>query len=283
MSEAFAHLHVASGFSLRYGASTPATLVERAAALGQPALALTDRDGLYGAIRFVQACDDAGIAPVLGVDLGGHEPASTRLSLPVHPAARPSAPGCSCRLARLVRGTPAGRRHRGGRPPRAARGAGPTRCVAASTSTRVTPASPSSPAGRLGRAAPGAGWGRLCRLVTSTHLSGERGAPVSSAALLAEHATDPRNGDLALTVLLGPDSDVGRALLASDDPTGPGPCCTPGGRCCRGAASSSRWSTTAARSGSPASLGHAGAAAGAGPRGRRAGRAHRTRSGTPTR
>ena len=69
MSEAFAHLHVASGFSLRYGASTPATLVERAAALGQPALALTDRDGLYGAIRFVQACDEAGIAPVLGVDL----------------------------------------------------------------------------------------------------------------------------------------------------------------------------------------------------------------------
>ena len=67
--------------------------------------------------------------------------------------------------------------------------------------------------GQAGGAAPGAGWGRLCRLVTSTHLSGERGAPVSSAALLAEHATDPRNGDLALTVLLGPGSDVGRALL----------------------------------------------------------------------
>ena len=42
MHDAFAHLHVASGFSLRYGASTPAALVERAAALGQPALALTD-------------------------------------------------------------------------------------------------------------------------------------------------------------------------------------------------------------------------------------------------
>ena len=74
MSEAFAHLHVASGFSLRYGASTPATLVERAAAHGQPALALTDRDGLYGAIRFVQACDEAGIAPVLGVDLAVSAP-----------------------------------------------------------------------------------------------------------------------------------------------------------------------------------------------------------------
>src|SRR5680860_1879702 len=63
MRDAFAHLHVASGFSLRYGASTPAALVERAASLGQPALALTDRDGLYGAVRFVQACDEAGIAP----------------------------------------------------------------------------------------------------------------------------------------------------------------------------------------------------------------------------
>src|SRR5680860_1708442 len=69
MRDAFAHLHVASGFSLRYGASTPAALVERAASLGQPALALTDRDGLYGAVRFVQACDEAGIAPALGVDL----------------------------------------------------------------------------------------------------------------------------------------------------------------------------------------------------------------------
>ena len=49
--------------------------------------------------------------------------------------------------------------------------------------------------------------------MTSTHLSGERGAPVSSPALLAEHATDPATGDLALTVLLGPASDVGRALL----------------------------------------------------------------------
>ena len=47
----FVHLHVASGYSMQYGASTPAALVARAAAFGQPALALTDRDGLYGAIR----------------------------------------------------------------------------------------------------------------------------------------------------------------------------------------------------------------------------------------
>ena len=32
-------------------------------------LALTDRDGVYGAVKFVQACMSAGIRPVLGVDL----------------------------------------------------------------------------------------------------------------------------------------------------------------------------------------------------------------------
>ncbi len=67
--EAFVHLHVASGYSMQYGASTPAALVQRAVAWGQPALALTDRDGLYGAVRFVQACTEAGIDPILGVDL----------------------------------------------------------------------------------------------------------------------------------------------------------------------------------------------------------------------
>jgi error-prone DNA polymerase len=65
----FAHLHVASSFSLRYGTASPAKLVARAAELGMPALALTDRDGLYGAFKHVRACADAGIKPLLGADL----------------------------------------------------------------------------------------------------------------------------------------------------------------------------------------------------------------------
>jgi NAD(P)-dependent dehydrogenase (short-subunit alcohol dehydrogenase family) len=44
-------------------------LVEAAVAAGMTSLALTDRDGLYGAVKFVRACDEAGVAPVLGVDL----------------------------------------------------------------------------------------------------------------------------------------------------------------------------------------------------------------------
>ena len=65
----FVHLHTASSYSLRFGASTPAALAAAAAEAGQTALALTDRDGLYGAVRFVRACAEAGISPILGVDL----------------------------------------------------------------------------------------------------------------------------------------------------------------------------------------------------------------------
>ena len=65
----FAHLHVASSYSLRYGTASPANLAARAAQLGMPSLALTDRDGLYGVFKHVQACADAGIKPLLGADL----------------------------------------------------------------------------------------------------------------------------------------------------------------------------------------------------------------------
>ncbi len=65
----FIHLHAASSSSLRYGANTPESMAIAAAEAGQSALALTDRDGVYGAVRFVRACADAGIAPILGVDL----------------------------------------------------------------------------------------------------------------------------------------------------------------------------------------------------------------------
>ena len=81
----FAHLHVASSYSLRYGTASPAKLAARAAELGMPALALTDRDGLYGAFKHVRACADAGIRPLLGADLalrgGGARPMTGRVTL----------------------------------------------------------------------------------------------------------------------------------------------------------------------------------------------------------
>ncbi|MFF2995585.1 DNA polymerase III subunit alpha [Streptomyces sp. NPDC057950] len=65
----FAHLHVASGYSIRYGAAHPEQLVRRAAERGMTALALTDRDTVTGAVRFARACAGAGVRPVFGVDL----------------------------------------------------------------------------------------------------------------------------------------------------------------------------------------------------------------------
>ena len=69
MADPFVHLHVASGYSLQYGASHPHVLVERAAEQDMDTLALTDRDGTYGAVRFVKAAMAARIRPILGVDL----------------------------------------------------------------------------------------------------------------------------------------------------------------------------------------------------------------------
>lgn len=65
----FTHLHTVSGFSLRYGASHPERLAERAAERGMGALALTDRDSLAGTVRFARACEKAGVRPLFGAEL----------------------------------------------------------------------------------------------------------------------------------------------------------------------------------------------------------------------
>jgi error-prone DNA polymerase len=69
MDPPFVHLDVRSCFSLKEGAFTPEQLVVHAAAAGMPAVALTDRDGLYGAARFVAACAREGVRPVLGASI----------------------------------------------------------------------------------------------------------------------------------------------------------------------------------------------------------------------
>lgn len=148
------HVHVASCYSLRYGVAPPAALAERAAALGMETLALTDRDGLYGAVRHVLACREAGIGAVVGADLrlAPAEPADL-----VTAAGPGTAPAREERIVVLAEG--------------------------------------------------GAGWRSLCRLVTAAHAAGERGRPVVTRRMVGEHAE-------GLVVLLGPWSDVGRAVAA---------------------------------------------------------------------
>ena len=65
----YIELHAASAFSFLQGASLPEALVDRAAHLGYPALALLDRDGVYGLPRFHKAALAAGIRPIVGAEL----------------------------------------------------------------------------------------------------------------------------------------------------------------------------------------------------------------------
>ncbi|MBQ1080019.1 MULTISPECIES: DNA polymerase III subunit alpha [unclassified Nocardiopsis] len=130
----FTHLRATSSFSFRHGTAPPAALVERAALDGQPVVALTDRDGLFGVAEHIRTCEQAGVRPALGVDLALASPEGGRVVL----------------LARGARG-----------------------------------------------------WASLCRLVTAVHRAP---APV---AVLPEQLTAHHEG---LVLLLGPDSDVGRAV-----------------------------------------------------------------------
>ena len=65
----YAELHAYSNFTFLEGASHPETLVARAVELGLSAIALTDRDGLYGAVRFAGTARRAGIDAILGSEL----------------------------------------------------------------------------------------------------------------------------------------------------------------------------------------------------------------------
>ncbi|MEO8744940.1 MAG: error-prone DNA polymerase [Candidatus Dormiibacterota bacterium] len=65
----YVELHCHSNFSFLDGASHPAELAMRAAELEMPALAITDRGGVYGAVRFLQACRKLGVKPLIGTAL----------------------------------------------------------------------------------------------------------------------------------------------------------------------------------------------------------------------
>ena len=65
----YCELHCHTHYSLLDGASAPEALLDRAAALGMPALAVTDHDGLYGVVPFWRAARARGIRPVIGAEI----------------------------------------------------------------------------------------------------------------------------------------------------------------------------------------------------------------------
>ncbi|HWB04726.1 MAG TPA: error-prone DNA polymerase [Verrucomicrobiales bacterium] len=65
----YVELHARSAFSFLRGASQPDDMARQAAALDLPAMALCDRDGVYGAVRFFSAAKETGVRAIVGAEL----------------------------------------------------------------------------------------------------------------------------------------------------------------------------------------------------------------------
>jgi error-prone DNA polymerase len=140
----FVHLNVRSYFSIKDGAFSPEDLVLRAAALGMPAVALADRDGVYGAARFAEACRQvseriAPVRPIYGA------------TLTVRTRRRDTSVVLLAKDAR--------------------------------------------------------GYANLCGLITTAHMTGERGDPALTTSQVGERAK-------GLVALLGPESEPGSLATA---------------------------------------------------------------------
>jgi error-prone DNA polymerase len=150
----FTHLHVASAFSGHYGVTRPETMAEAVAASGSSdALAITDRDGLYGAVKHIGACLKLGLSPIVGVDLAIFDDAGSTMA----------------RCTILAHGNNAGR-----------------------------------------------GWSKLCEIVSVAHAARGRNGSIrkeNQVGIKRNELAKLLSEDGGCTVLVGPDSDVGRAIL----------------------------------------------------------------------
>ncbi|MGM0616570.1 MAG: DNA polymerase III subunit alpha [Actinomycetota bacterium] len=226
----FAHLSVRSSYSMRDGAIRPRELAAAAAAAGMSHVALTDRDGLYGVVRFAQAAAAEGVTPVFGTDLA-LTPDTTRSGWELTRAGRHRLPVPDTARSRATAGS--GTTHQGGPPGEI--GCGSPRFPGRDAPNPGAP-NPGAPdpggdggaaghvdprARRPGRggawleddapriqflAATQAGYADLCRTVSAAHAA-QRGDPhLAGADLPLAAASD------GVIALLGPDAPVGRLL-----------------------------------------------------------------------
>ena len=213
---AYAELHAHTTFSFLDGASAPGDLVARAVELGLSGLAATDRNGLYGVVRFASAAEEAGLHPVIGIELelvDALVPDPHGLVIParrVPPRNRRRAPTAA---SAAPPGIP-----RGGLParPQPERARLPAHREAVKEDHRGVGAGERGPHLVL-LALDGTGYRSLCRLVSRANLAGTKAAPRVTQALLAEHAeglvalSGCRHGELARRLLAG-DREGARAV-----------------------------------------------------------------------
>ena len=81
MSASFAHLHLHTEFSMLDGAARVDEVARRAAADGQPAIAITDHGNMYGVLDFYKAARSAGVKPIIGIE--AYMAAESRLERPL--------------------------------------------------------------------------------------------------------------------------------------------------------------------------------------------------------
>ncbi|MGK2852393.1 MAG: PHP domain-containing protein [Candidatus Limnocylindrales bacterium] len=199
----YAELHAHTNFSFLDGASAPDELVARAVELGLHGLAATDRDGLYGSVRFSSAAQEAGLHPVVGVEIELIDAAVADPASIVMPARRPR------RRGRPV--PPPERQVEEGRPdrPRPERARLPGHRDPVKEDLRGIGARARGPRLVL-LARDQIGWRSLCRLLSRANLAGTKGVPRVDHALLDAHH------EQVIALSAGRSGEIGRRLLVGD-------------------------------------------------------------------
>src|SRR3978361_1233027 len=90
MAAPYVPLRIFSCYTILEGAIEPKAIAKHANSLDFPAVALTDRYGLYAAMAFTEACREAGVQPIIGTMLavarpGGRQGADCRRPRPPQP------------------------------------------------------------------------------------------------------------------------------------------------------------------------------------------------------
>jgi DNA polymerase III alpha subunit len=202
----YAELHCHTNFSFLDGASPADDLVERAVELGLSGLAVTDHNGLYGAVRFVSAAQAADLHPVVGLEIELLDAAAPDPHGLVVPPRRPRRrgsrrPAGGVEASQVQEGIPLR--------PRPARTLLPGHREPVKEDLRGIRERTRGPHLLL-LARSTAGWRSLSRLISRANLAGTKGVPRFSQALLADHTE-------GLAALSGcADGELARRLRAGD-------------------------------------------------------------------
>jgi DNA-directed DNA polymerase III PolC len=170
-SGGFVHLHVRSEHSHLFGASRLDELIQAALALGYKELALTDRNGMYGAVEFYRKSLAAGLKPIIGVEL--NQPTNATSERRVSPLPRNETAGGTSRAFPPQSGGPPSGEHMED-----------TR-AAENLAAQQHPAMPPSQGRAVCLARNLEGYRTLCRLTSARHLN--PGFDLAEA-LAADHA-----------------------------------------------------------------------------------------------